>query len=111
MNKLNHKDIKRLLDRSADHLDRTTLDGLHAAHKHALQRQRASSPAWVSQNGTLHGHWQISQRALNWIIAAVVVTLLAINLTYWERASEHDHSDIDIAILTDDLPVDMYVDN
>ena len=87
MNKLNHKDIKHLLNRSADQLDRSTLDELHAAHQHALQRQRVSTSAWVSQNGTLHGHLQISQRALNWIIAAIVATLLAINLTYWDRAS------------------------
>ncbi len=108
--KLTHKEIGRLLDRSADRLDRSTLNELHLARQHALQQQRVSVTTWVSRNGLLHGHLQLSQRALNWIIAAVVASLLAINLTYWERMSDHDHSDIDIQILTDELPVDVFVD-
>lgn len=108
--KLTHKEIRRLLDRSADQLDRSTLNDLHTARQLALQNQRVSAPIWVSQNGMLHGQLQISQRALNWIIAAVVATLLVVNLTYWDRVYDHDHSDIDIQILTDDLPVEMYVD-
>jgi hypothetical protein len=108
--KLTNKEIGRLLDQSANQLNRSTLNDLHTARQHALQRQRVSVTTWVSQNGMLHGHLQLSQRALNWIIAAVVASLLVINLTYWDRMSEHDHSDIDIQILTDELPVDMYVD-
>jgi hypothetical protein len=108
--KLTIKEIGRLLDRSADQLDRNTLNDLHTARQHALQRQRVSLSTWTSRDGMLHGHLQLSQRALNWIITAVVATLLVINLTYWDRTFEHDHSDIDIAILTDDLPVDMFVD-
>jgi hypothetical protein len=108
--KLTNKEIGRLLDRSANQLNRSTLNGLHAARKNALQNQRVSATTWVNQNGMLHGRLQLSQRALNWIIAGVVASLLVINLAYWDRMSEHDHSDIDIQILTDDLPVDMFVD-
>ena len=111
MNKnLHTHEIRHLLNRSANQLSRSTLNELHAARQHALQHQRTSVSAWVSRNGMLHGQLQLSQRALNWIIAAIVATLLVINLTYWERMSEHDHSDIDVQILTDDLPVDMFVD-
>ncbi len=60
--KLTHQEIGRLLDRSANQLDRTILSDLHAARHHALLRQRVSTPIWVSQNGTLHGHLQLSQR-------------------------------------------------
>jgi len=108
--KLTTKEIGRLLDRSANHLDRSTLNSLHEARRYALQNQRVTAVSWVSQNGMLHGHLQLSQRAFNWLIAVVVATLLVVNLTYWERVYDHDHSDIDIQILTDDLPVDMYVD-
>ncbi len=108
--KLSNKEIGGLLNRAAQQLDRPTLDELRTARQHALQNQRVASPAWVSRNGLLHGQLQLSQRALNWIIVGVVASLLVINLTYWERTYEHDHSDIDIAILTDDLPVDMFVD-
>jgi Protein of unknown function (DUF3619) len=108
--KLTTKEIGRLLDRSASQLDRATLNGLHAARQQALQKQRVSASVLVGRNGLLFGHLQLSARAFNWIIAAVVAGLLAINIAYWNRTSEHDHSDIDIAILTGDLPVDAYVD-
>jgi hypothetical protein len=108
--KLTNKEIGRLLDRSVSQLSHKTLNDLQSARQQALRNQRVAAPVWVSQNGMLHGQMQLSQRALNWIIAAVVASLLVINLTYWDRAYEHDHSDLDIAILTDDLPVDMYVD-
>jgi inorganic pyrophosphatase len=29
---------------------------------------------------------------------------------YWQNTYENDHSELDIAILTDELPVHMYVD-
>jgi hypothetical protein len=108
--RLNHKDIGQLLDRSADRLDRTTLDGLEAARRHALQHQRASVSARLSQDGLLHGHLQLSQRSLGWILAAVVATLLLANMTCRYHTSEHERGDIDIAILTDEMPVDVYVD-
>lgn len=108
--KLTNKEIGHLLNRSANQLDRTILNDLHAARHRALLSQRASAPIWVSQHGTLHGHLQLPPRTLNWIIAIVVATLLVVNLNYWERVYDHDHSDIDVQILTDDLPVDMYVD-
>lgn len=108
--KLSNKEIGSLLNRATRQLDRSTLNELRTARHHALQNQRVASPVWVSQNGLLHGQLRLSPRALNWIIVGVVASLLVINLTYWERTYEHDHSDIDIAILTDDMPVDAFVD-
>ncbi len=108
--KLHTHEIRPLLNRSASQLDRSTLNELYAARQRALQHQRVSAAGWTHRNGMLHGHLHLSQRALHWIIAAIVATLLVVNLTYWERAFDHDHSDIDVQILTDDLPVDMYVD-
>lgn len=109
-NKLTTREIGRLLDQSANQLNRSTLNGLYSARQQAVQRQRASMSTWMDQNGNLHGQLQLSQRALNWIIAVAIATLLVINLSYLDRTADHDHSDIDIAILTDDLPVDMFVD-
>ena len=108
--KLNINEIGRLLNRATNQLDGSTLNGLRKARQQALHNQRIKAPIWVSQNGLLHGQLLLSQRALNWVIVAVVASLLVINLTYWDRTYEHDHSDVDIAILTDDLPVDMFVD-
>ncbi|MBI5006169.1 MAG: DUF3619 family protein [Nitrosomonadales bacterium] len=108
--KLSHKDIGRLLDRSARQVDGGTLEALHAARRHALLRQRSSTPLWIGLDGVLFGHQQLSRRAFGWLIAAAVATLLLINLGSWYHASEHNHGDIDIAILTDEMPVDVYID-
>jgi len=32
------------------------------------------------------------------------------SITYWYQAPANDTSDVDIAILTDDLPLQVYVD-
>ena len=108
--KLDHKEIGRLLDKAVARMDRQTISGLQAARQHALQHQRATASSWEHRNGLLYGNIHLSTRALNWILAAIVASVLAIGLTNWENLYDHDHSDIDIAILTDDLPVDMYVD-
>jgi hypothetical protein len=107
--KLTRREIGRLLDRSAARLDRPTLDGLQAARRHALRRQRVPFSAWLGRNGVLHGHLHLPRRALAWLMAAVVATLLLVNLSYCYHTSRH--GDIDIAILTDEMPVDVYVDD
>jgi ABC-type lipoprotein release transport system permease subunit len=107
--KLTNKEIGRLLDRSANQLDHNTLDSLKAARLQAIQNQRVYASGWTARDGLLLGHMQLSARMFNWIIAAVVTSLLVINVAYFSRTADRDHSDIDIAILTDDLPVDSYV--
>jgi hypothetical protein len=105
--KLTNKEIGRLLDRSAGQLDRSTLNRLETVRHLALQKQRISGRA---RDGELSlGRLHLPGYAFNWIVAAVVAGLLVINLSYWNHTFERDHSDIDIAILTDDLPVDVYV--
>ena len=106
--KLTRREIGRLLDRSAAQLDRSALEGLQAARRHALQSQRVSLSAWLSRNGVLHGHLHLPRRSLAWLMA-VVATLLLVNLSYCYHSSRH--GDIDIAILTDEMPVDVYVDD
>lgn len=108
--KLDHKEIGKLLDKSTERLDRSTLDSLRTARQHAVQHQRAGTSGWVGRDGLLYGHVHLSQRAFNWLLVAAIVTLLAINLTYWDNLYDHEHVDLDIAILTDDMPVDVYVD-
>jgi Protein of unknown function (DUF3619) len=104
--KLNHKKIAHLLDRSADRIDRATLKGLQLARQQALQHQRVTPSVWQGWDGILLGH----RRALSWGIATIVATLLLVNLTVWQSSSEHNRGHIDIAILTDEMPVDVYVD-
>ncbi len=107
--RLQTRDIGAMLDRSAAQLDNDTLDKLRNARRVALQHQRQQVPvlAWLHEHGLAHtpGH-----KSHHWGLAALFAIILFSGIFYWQHVYEHDHSDIDIAILTDDLPVDMYVD-
>ncbi len=111
--KLTSAELGRLLSRSAAQLDKETSDKLLAARHAALQHQQTTQQtpvlAWLNEHGLIlhHPSHKMVNRGLAMLLAAVL--LLGISF-YWQHACEHDHSDIDIEILTDDLPVDMYVD-
>jgi hypothetical protein len=112
--KLNTKEIGQLLNRSAAQLDRGTLDKLQSSRRTALQYQRATQQApvmaWLTQHGLIGHHSTTGHKTINWGLATLLLLVLLGGSLYWQQVSERDPADIDIAILTDDLPVDMYVD-
>lgn len=116
--KLNIRDIGQVLNRSTAQFDNDTLDKLRVARRNALQYQltpqRAPVLVWLSHHGLIHHnvpHYApLSHRAFNFGMAALLALILLGGSLYLHNTYEHDHSDIDISILTDDLPVDMYVD-
>lgn len=112
--KINTRDIGQWLDRSTAQLDNGTLDKLRNARRTALQYQQTKQQvpvlAWLSEHGLIHSHSLGRHKSHHWGMAALLAVILVSGVIYWQKAYEHDHSEIDIAILTDDLPVDMYVD-
>lgn len=112
--KLNIREIGQLLDRSAAQLDKGTLNKLAAARRTALQYQQTTQQApvlaWLTQHGLMRGPSAHNHRVFNFGMAALLALVIFGGALYVHQSTEHDHSDIDIAILTDDLPVDMYVD-
>jgi len=112
--KLKIEDIQHLLNRSTSDLSPDTLDKLQRARRTALQHQQTTQQtavhAWLSQHGVIGHHPSSQHRALNWGVAALFAVVLVSGVSYWQHTSERDHSAIDIAILTDELPVHMYVD-
>lgn len=114
MNKqLNIREIGQLLNRSTNQLDRETLDKLQAARRTALQHQytgpQAPVVAWLTEHGVIHHGSTPYHRAYNFGVVVLLVAILFGGALYWQQTS-NDHSDVDLAILTDDLPVEMYVD-
>jgi len=106
--------VRQLLNSSLEQFDPPTLDQLRAARMHALSRHSVRnivSPmfAWrgrhVLWNEPIHRH--ISH---HWIGGILLAACLFTGMTYWQHATDSDTDDVDIAILTDDLPLQYYLE-
>ncbi|MDE2117091.1 MAG: DUF3619 family protein [Betaproteobacteria bacterium] len=112
--KFHPEQIKQLLNRSLAMLDQPTLTRLRNARTQSLARYDAHSAApafaWASLWAE-HRHATDSHRKSHYLAAAVLlVALLFSGAAYWHHTADRDVSDVDIAILTDELPIEMYVD-
>lgn len=102
--------IAKLLTIATRELDAGTVDALQRARNIALARQSLRKP--VLALGNVHGvHWPIPHSAPQWVYAIVLLVAILASVTgYWHHAREHEMSHLDIAILTDDLPMEIFVD-
>jgi len=112
---LNHHSIKQLLEHSAARISPATLNKLQAARMHALEHQRShrTSPAfaWLGHFGS-HSDTSHTARHLNWALVVILLACLFSGAAYWQNSvSDHEISELDIAILTDELPLHAYVDD
>mgnify|MGYP001603524821 CR=1 FL=1 len=115
--KHNPQDIKpehiaQLLTRSARQLDDNTLAALRRARSVALERQSLSKPIFALNTG--HGiHGLVPHSAYQWVATGILLVIMLFGgASYWQhmQQQEHDMSHVDVAILTDDLPLEVFVD-
>ena len=108
---LNTGKIAQMLTISSRHLGPDTLSALKKARLNALERQkvRLQAAALATEgNDTFSGLPYVLQQ---WIVASTIVVLLVIGMSYWYHVRQEEQiADLDIAILTDDLPIDVFVD-
>lgn len=105
--------ILRLLNRSTQQLDERTAERLHEARSVALKRHRAYAEApafaWFGLPGRWHGGISSGVKRQLYLATLIVAAITVFSCTaYWNH--NEDHSDIDLAILTDDLPIEVFVD-
>jgi hypothetical protein len=106
--------IKQLLNRSLAQLDQSTLASLRASREQALGRYEVHSAtlplfAWAGE----HTIWKASaprHSGYYWIGVLLLVVSLFSSIAYWQQTIDSDTSADDIAILTDDLPIQYYID-
>lgn len=100
-NDMNTNEIRQLLNRSAGQLQPDTVARLRQAREQAMLRHDPDAHArwtWVT-------NWRHSPAA--WVATLLLtVSLVGGGAYYWEA---RDNSDVDLAILTDDLPANLYV--
>ncbi len=98
---LNTDATRQLLNRSLAQLDPSTLAALRRAREEALARHAASEQAW----------WNFGRRrvAATWLATVLIMLSVFGGISYyWQQT--HDNSETDLAILTDDMPAEVYVD-
>lgn len=106
---LDTESIRKLLDRSLSRLRPTTLSRLSDARQHALALRTESvrAPALAgSYTHAAHTHHRIQQ----WGLILLLLLLVLGGISYWSQPTGPSDDEVDIAILTDDLPVEMYAD-
>ncbi len=111
--KWNPESIKHLLDYSLARLDGPTLARLRVARMTALhchQPRHAILPLFASAGN--HAIWHTPSRHARiyyWIAAALLAASIFGGFAFWQQTVDDD-SDVDIAILTDDLPIQYFLD-
>jgi hypothetical protein len=109
---LDFKAIRQLLNRSLMQLDQSTLDKLQEARRHALQHASSYAPSmvltWVDTHVLRHIPAKRHAAAAWFAVALLVIGLLGGISYYWQQANDNS-DEVDIAILTDDLPINYYI--
>jgi hypothetical protein len=111
---INTQQLKELLAVSGRQIRPDTLDSLRMARTHALNRQRVRHTmpvlAWLGHHSGKYDSSYLS-KPMNWVVAVLFVACLITGTALWNNyTTEHEISEIDIAILTDDMPIHVYVD-
>ena len=111
---LNLEQVRQLLNRSTSQLDEATLARLHKTRPQALERHATRHAHALAFSGHgKHAHWHtvgIRHKPYLWVAGLLLVACIVSGIAYWQMTSNNDTSDVDIAILTDDLPLQVYLD-
>ncbi len=106
--------IRQQLNCSSAKLDQPTLMRLKGARVQALARFDARNSSrsfvWISALAGLGHDTKFHRHNYYWATVLLCIALLCGGIGYWQNVTEHDSSDLDIAILTDDLPIEAYVE-
>ncbi len=107
------KEITRLLDRGLDDIGQDTLQRLQAARRASLESYQMSKTLVATGGGTsAHGghdrHFNAGR-----ILSLLALLLALAGVAYWQTPLQQgdDIADLDIMLLTDELPVDAYLDD
>jgi hypothetical protein len=113
-NELNPEKVAQLLTKSTQQLDNSTLSALASARRNALERQSARVSVFrlSSASGHTSARWMdriVPHSAAPWIAAGLLVVILLAGGSYWQHVQEQQIDDTDVAILTSDLPIEVFV--
>lgn len=107
-NHINHQQIAKLLTSSTEQLDEHIVASLREARSIALQKQRAHEPAFSLSAAGHRAHNLIPHSPHQWVAAAILLSAIIFGAVGYWQDSQTPQDDIDI--LTDELPIEVFVD-
>ncbi|MDZ4201501.1 MAG: DUF3619 family protein [Gallionella sp.] len=108
---LSPEHVARLLTQGTEHLDNRTLSALARVRLVALHRCATRNAGLTLDTGH-HAHWGLPHTTSQWGVTAVLlIAIITAGASYWRHLHEHEMSHLDVAILTDDLPLEVFVDH
>ncbi|MDP1594855.1 MAG: DUF3619 family protein [Gallionella sp.] len=109
---LNHTRIAELLTQSSGQLDEHIVTTLRQARAIALQKQKLREPV-LSLSAIGHrAHALMPHSTHQWLATAMLLAAIVVSVTsYCQYTQEHQGSHLDIAILTGDLPIEVFIDH
>lgn len=101
--------IAKLLEQATSQLDAKTVASLLKARNIALARQLSTNPRLTLITSHTRNH--LSSHSLpRWGATTMLLAALFFGgVSYWQYRHEEDIAHLDIAILTDDLPLEVFV--
>lgn len=106
---INPEKIVQLLTQSTRQLDSCTLSALSNARQKALQRQTVRAPVFTFATSRW-AHMLLPFTNHQWLSAGLLAAMLFFGTGYWHHVQEQQMDELDVAILTDDLPIEVFVD-
>lgn len=103
--------IAGLLTLATEQLDAETVGALRRARHAALDRQAVHAPAYALDGRHGH-HWPVPHTPRQWLAAALLLAAVAASGGYWQHLHKHEMmAHLDVAILTDDMPMEVFIDH
>ncbi|HZM43333.1 MAG TPA: DUF3619 family protein [Burkholderiales bacterium] len=106
--------VVKALNRGVESLDAGTRERLAAARKSALSRHRERpEPVWGlawAMNAASPGN-AYRQYGARYLLVAGAFVLAMAGFAYWHATAPNDFAEIDVNLLTDDLPINAYLDS
>ena len=109
---LDHRQLTTLLTRGTGQLDDSVIASLRQAKTAALQKQRTRAPflSLSAISNCAHGV-MMPHSTGRWLVTAVLLASFAIGGTgYWHHEQERQRNHLDLSILTDDMPLEVFID-
>lgn len=112
---LNPGKIAQLLTQGTRQLDAVTISALVNARHNALKRQSVRAPVFtLARSSALTSvRWAdrlIPHSVQPWIAGGLLIAILIAGTSYWQNVQEEQIDETDVAILTDELPIEVFVD-